>query len=217
VLGVLMEKSLAQPEYYPMTVNAIVAACNQKNNRDPAMELDEDTVWRTLEELRVRGLVTRIFPTGSHRTNRFRHEAASHWNWSRNQQAVMAELFLRGPQTLGELKGHASRMVPFENLESVSGVLDSLAALSLPLVAPLPRAPGQSAVRFTHLLYPADERPSGAIPARASSPSAAAGSEVPSSRQPETLRAELEELRREVSELRRRLDAFEAVASGSNR
>ena len=89
-------KSLAQPAYYPMTLNLVVAGCNQKSNRDPLMELDEDTVWNTLDSLRQSGLVTRMMPAGSARTDRFKHEIQAIFGWEKPQRAVMAELLLRG-------------------------------------------------------------------------------------------------------------------------
>ena len=172
VLGCLLEKSLAAPEYYPMTLNLVTAACNQKNNRDPAMELDEDSVWHTLEQLRQRGLVSRVLPAPGARTDRFKHEVDGKWQWPKAQKAVMTELLLRGPQTVGELRTRASRMYAFENLEATGAVLDWLASQTPPLIEPLPRAPGQSAIRFTHLLYPPEELAA----VRSSSPAAAAAS-----------------------------------------
>lgn len=171
VLGALLEKSLAQPEYYPLTLNALVAACNQKSNRDPVMELDEEAIWQTLEALRVRGLASKVLAGGGGRTDRFKHEVDVKLGWPKAQKAVMTELLLRGPQTIGELRTRASRLYVFDNLESVAAVLDWLAALEPPAVAPLPRAPGQSAIRFTHLFYPPEEQPAIASAAESSTPS----------------------------------------------
>jgi hypothetical protein len=157
VIGVLLEKSLAQPQYYPMSANAIVAACNQKSNRDPAMSLDEETVWDTLERLRAVGLTARLMPGGVSRVDRFKHQVKNLLGWETPQWAVMAELLLRGPQTVGELRARCARMYPFENTEAVSAVLDGLSQEEPPRAAALPRVPGQSAVRYAHRLYPADE------------------------------------------------------------
>lgn len=159
VLGVLLEKALAQPQYYPMTLNAIVAACNQKNNRDPVMDLDEDAIWTTLDVLRQKGLVSRLMPGGGARTDRFKQEAQTVFGWEKPQRAAMAELLLRGPQTIGELRTRCARMFPFENLESVTAVLDGLMQRQPPHVSLLPRAPGQSVVRYGHLFYPEKDRP----------------------------------------------------------
>ena len=159
VFGVLLEKSLAQPTYYPMTPNAIVAACNQKSNRDPFMDLDEDAVWDTLERLRGRGLVAKVLAPLSMRADRFKHEAREYFGWEKPERAVMAELLLRGPQSIGELKTRCSRMVPFEDKAAVGRVLESLQQADPPLVQELPRTGGRSAVRFVHRLYPEGETP----------------------------------------------------------
>jgi len=232
VLGVLLEKSLAQPQYYPMSVNAIVTACNQKSNRDPVISLDEETVWDTLERLRAVGLVARLMPGGASRVDRFRHEVKNLLGWEKPQWAVMAELLLRGPQTVGELRGRCARMYPFENTEAVSAVLDHLSQEQPPRVQTLPRAPGQSAVRYAHRLYPAQEweklaaTPAGSTPAPPALTNAESDMQTPSPPGVETnqLSAELEQLRSEVenahaeiaelhaqlAELRRRVETLEA-------
>jgi len=203
VLGVLIEKALAQPQYYPMTLNAITAACNQKSNRDPLLELDGETIWNTLELLRAGGLVSRLLPGGAARVERFKHEAKQFFGWEKPQRAVLAELLLRGPQTVGELRTHCSRMYPFENVEAVTAVLESLSQGATPRVAVLPRVPGQSAVRYAHRLYPPEEWarlaavPAGDAPVTPPpAPSATAAGEL------ETLRSALEEVRAEVAQLR---------------
>ena len=159
VLGVLMEKALAQPEYYPMTLNALVAACNQKQNRNPVMSLGEDTIYEALERLRERHMVTLVFPAPGARTNRYKHEVDKVFGWQPRERAVVAELLLRGPQTAGELRTHCSRLMPFESLDAVSLVVDCLANYDPPVVMSLPREPGRSAIRITHRLYPDDEQP----------------------------------------------------------
>lgn len=161
VLGALMEKALAQPEYYPMTLNALVAACNQKQNRNPVMSLGEDTIYEALERLRERHLVTLVFPAPGARTNRYKHEVDAAFGWQPRERAVMTELLLRGPQTAGELRTHCSRLMPFESLDAVSLVVDCLANYDPPVVMSLPREPGRSAIRITHRLYPDEEQPGG--------------------------------------------------------
>ena len=231
VLGVLIEKSLAQPQYYPMTLNAVLAACNQKNNRDPVLELGEQEVYDTLETLRLRGAVTRVMAAPGARVQRYRHETAGCFGWQKREQAVLAELLLRGPQTVGELRTRCTRMVPFDDVEAVTFVLESLAAYDPPLVKTLPRQPGQSTVRHTHLLYPEHETPITAAAATAppspatitlSAPaptpavtttepprSNAESAEVDQLRaELENLQAEVAELHEELAELRRRLDAL---------
>lgn len=220
VLGVLLEKSLAQPEYYPMTLNAIVAACNQKNNRDPVLELDEDAVWHALEQLRQAGLVAKVLPAPGSRVDRFKHDVDAKLGWPKPQKAVMTELLLRGPQTAGELRTRASRMYAFDNLEAVSAVIEWLSSQSPPLVVAMPRVVGQSAVRFAHRLYPADEAPladtadapsqAGRPAPRAPAPAASGGeSTVALVEQLDGLQSEVAELHEAVAELRRRLDRLE--------
>lgn len=236
VLGVLIEKSLAQPEYYPMTLNALVAACNQKNNRDPVLDLDDGAVWHALDQLRQSGLVAKVLPAPGSRVERFRHDVDPKLGWPKAQKAIMAELLLRGPQTQGELRNRASRMYAFENADAVSAVIEWLSNQTPPLVAVAPRVPGQSAVRYRHTLYPTDEQPAGDLsgaaaapasttrPVQASTtraeptigapaigPAAASELEHPSVlvEQLEGLQSEVAELHEAVAELRRRIDRLE--------
>ncbi len=228
VIGVLLEKSLAQPQYYPMTANAIVAACNQKSNRDPIMNLDEEAVWNTLEVLRTAGLVSRLMPGGASRVERFKHEIREQLGWEKPQRAVMAELLLRGPQTVGELRTRCQRMYAFENTAAVQAVLDNLAGEDPPRVAPLPRAPGQSAIRYAHTLYPAGESPHQAAPAPevaaapANAPASASAPAPPTGAPPapaledpglrtevENLQSELADVHEALAELRRRVETLE--------
>lgn len=228
VFGVLLEKSLAQPTYYPMTPNAIVAACNQKSNRDPLMDLDEDTVWDTLERLRGRGLVAKVLAPLSMRADRFKHDAREYFGWEKPERAVMAELLLRGPQSIGELKTRCSRMVPFEDKPAVGRVLELLQQADPPLVEELPRTDGRSAARFAHRLYPEGETPaveavaapSEHVPARApkavmpGSPNAASSAAPEQSvrqlsEQIDGVQTELADLHEGLADLRRRFEALE--------
>jgi uncharacterized protein YceH (UPF0502 family) len=223
VLGSLMEKSMAQPEYYPMTEKALVAACNQKQNRDPVMELDEDTVWHTLETLREKGLVTVVLPGPGARSKRYKHEVESVTGWQKRERVVMTELLLRGPQTPGELRSRCSRFMPFDDLEAVTIVLDCLAQADPPVVKALPREPGRSAIRYTHLLYPADEKPAASAPSSVPAqsdiqvtPTSATASPPRSPTTDSALREEIEslqeevaDLHQEVAELRARLENLE--------
>ena len=213
VLGVLIEKSMTQPEYYPMTANAIVAACNQKSNRDPVMELDEVAVDATLTALRKRGLVEQFFPAPGARTDRFKHKIEAAFGWGARERAIMTELLLRGPQTVGELRTHCSRMAPFEDLETVSNLLDTLSRGESPIVAALPRELGRSAIRYTHLLYPEDEAPSTTpTPPPTTAPPAthAAATHATSphhvGNEVHDLRAQIDALRNEVADLRREIN-----------
>jgi uncharacterized protein YceH (UPF0502 family) len=151
VLGCLIEKELTTPEYYPLTLNALTNACNQKSNRDPVTALEEADVVRALDALRERGLAEKIYKAGS-RTPKYEHYARKRLEIDEAEVAVMAELLLRGPQTVGELRSRATRMHPFGTMQKVQGVLDALAARQEPLVRQLPRQPGRKEPRYAHLL-----------------------------------------------------------------
>lgn len=226
VLGVLIEKALTQSSAYPLTLNALVAGCNQKSNRDPEMDLDESSVFDAVESLRQAGLVSRVLPPPGSRSDRFKHEATQHYNWQTPQRAVMCELLLRGPQTMGELRTRAGRMHPFKTLDEVAQVVESLAQWDPPMVAALPRQPGQSAIRYMHLLYPESEKTailqanpgSSAMPAptpRADLPQPAASSagSAPQPRGAAPAASEVEALREEIDALHGEIaDLHEALA-----
>lgn len=159
VLGVLMEKSLTQGGSYPMTMNAVVLAGNQKQNRDPVVEYAEGDVARALHMLQTKGLVKEAAPAPGARATRFAHNVLDKFKWDRRQQAVMAELMIRGRQTAGELRTHASRMMPFADLAAVSAVLAELKSAVPPFIEELPREPGRSANRYRHLLGEDAARP----------------------------------------------------------
>lgn len=204
VLGALIEKKLAQPQYYPLTLNALVAACNQKSNRDPLMDLDEATVFDTVEALRERQLVSRVLAGAGSRTDRFRTDAAQTLGWDAAAQAVMAELLLRGPQTVGELRTRCGRMHNFESTEQVSATLQQLADGEPTFVVQLPRAAGQSAVRFRHTLYAPEEAGAFAQGVERAAPAAPATRAASSG-----VAAELEALREEMKALRERVERLE--------
>jgi uncharacterized protein len=205
ILGVLIEKSMAQPDYYPMTVNSVVTACNQKNNRDPVMDLDEASVEDTLDGLRQRGLVSVVVPAPGARTNRYRHEIAARFGWEKRVTAIIAELLLRGPQTPGELRSRCARLVAFESLEAVMTTLEYLQNSDPPLVKPLPRRPGQSAVRYMHLFYAPEEQTAIEVSeARANGPAEAAAASPSSrtaTRPDDSLRSEVQQLKEAVARL----------------
>jgi uncharacterized protein YceH (UPF0502 family) len=152
-MGVMVEKAKTTPEYYPMTVAAIVAACNQKSNRDPVTNYDQDDVEETLHGLRKKGAV--ILIEGSGRVAKWKHTLYDWLKVTKVELAVLAELLLRGPQTEGELRARASRMEPLEDLPALQAILDSLAPRQLiHHLSP----PGQKrGVFVTHGLYPPDE------------------------------------------------------------
>jgi uncharacterized protein YceH (UPF0502 family) len=148
ILGALMEKQLSTPEYYPLTLNALVAACNQKSNREPVMELSEGELERALERLQDEKLVWRVM---GGRAVRFDHNLDTVWHLNRREKALVTLLFLRGPQTAGELRGRSDRLQSFETVQEAEEVLRDMAAHSEPLVRILPRRPGQKEERWAHL------------------------------------------------------------------
>ncbi len=209
ILGSLLEKEVTTPEYYPLSLNALLTACNQTTNRDPVMRLSEDELVPETISLRRRGLLRQIQPVGS-RVTKFEHLLAEEWKLGRRELAVLGVLMLRGPQTPGELHSRTARLESFDDLADLEAVLESLIAREpQPLVARLPRRPGQKEVRYTHLLTGdapqadapalAEERP---IPVRR-----AAGTEDD---RVAALERTVEELRADVAALRAELDAFRA-------
>lgn len=152
VLGCLIEKEIATPEYYPLTLNALVNACNQKSNRSPVMELDEAAVTQALYELRMtHHLAVEVTSTGT-RVPKYRHALLSQWSFSPAQMAVLCELFVRGAQTAGDLRAHASRLHPLADSEEAETVLQELEQHGQgPFVVQLPREPGRRERRWAHL------------------------------------------------------------------
>ena len=151
VLGALMEKEAATPEYYPLSLNALVAACNQKSNRDPVMSLEEAAVLVGLSRLCARGLALDI-SGAEHRVHKYSHRLGEVFNFDRREHAVLCLLLVRGPQTVGELRGRSERLYRFDDLDAVEAALRRLAERTPPLVTELPRRPGEKEPRFAHLL-----------------------------------------------------------------
>lgn len=151
VLGALVEKELTTPDYYPLSLNALVNACNQKSNRDPVMTLDEDAVRQALRSLEKEGLAG---PADSmdNRVTKYEHRLQEAFNFDRREIAVLCELLVRGPQTLGELRGRAERMYKFEDLGQVQSTLQRLAQREPPVAKMLPRQPGTKEARYAQLL-----------------------------------------------------------------
>ncbi len=198
VLGSLIEKDITTPDYYPLSLNALLNAGNQKNNRDPVMTLDEGTVreaLNTLQEKRLAG------PAGGadSRVTKYEHRLQEVFNFDRREIAVLCVLLLRGPQTPGELRGRTERMYRFEALDDVQSTLQRLTDRQLPLVRVLPRQPGTKESRYRHLMAgdtgPAPEPE--IVPAGNSDHQRIAA-----------LEAELLSLRQEVELLRRKLTDF---------
>ena len=156
VLGALVEKEITTPEYYPLSLNALINACNQKSNREPVMNLDEDAVRSAIRSLNDQGL-TRFASTADSRVGKHEHRLNETFNFHRHEIALLCVLLLRGPQTPGELRTRTERMYAFEDLESVQNALNLLAKREPPLVKVLPRQPGTKESRYAHLLSRVEE------------------------------------------------------------
>ena len=197
VLGSLIEKEITTPDNYPLTLNSLVAACNQSSNREPVLSLDEATVAHTLEDLRKRSLVRAVQRSDS-RVMRYRHLLTESMTLSAAETAALCVLMLRGAQTVGEIKTRTARLYEFPDLGAVEATLEGLIERQpAALVARLPRRPGQKEVRFAHLL--------------AGEPEQDATAAMPDAQQPEridTLEQSVDALRAEVAELRARFEEF---------
>jgi uncharacterized protein YceH (UPF0502 family) len=196
VLGCLIEKEITTPEYYPLSLNALINACNQKSNRDPVMQLDEDTVRVALRNLSDKGLARTAGSEG--RVAKFEHDVYNAMNLGRREIAVLCELLVRGPQTPGELRGRAERMYKFESIDDVHATLQRLIERDPPLVVVLPRQPGTKEARYAHTLLPVDvqAQPAPHEPARG----VTGGNEERLSK----LEHEVQELRKELESLKQR-------------
>lgn len=154
VLGALMEKSRATPEYYPMTLNGLTAACNQKTSRNPVVNYEEQTVGLILDRLKRKNMVATV-TGGSSRVVKYRHTIALHYQFTPDEIAVLCLLFLRGPLTPGEINSSSGRLYEFDDLSEVQQVLEKLSSDAQPFLKLLPRQPGQKEARYLHLF--ADE------------------------------------------------------------
>ena len=201
VLGALVEKDITTPDYYPLSLNALVNACNQKNNRDPVMNLDENTVRDALRGLQDLGLAG---PAGGadSRVTKYEHRLQEAFNFSRGETAVLCVLLLRGPQTPGELRGRTERMHRFEGLEAVQASLQHLMQREPPLATVLPRQPGTKESRYAHLL--SGEINVSELPVRGAAPVSGLGDNERISR----LEEEIANLQREISDLKQQLSEF---------
>jgi uncharacterized protein YceH (UPF0502 family) len=191
VLGCLMEKQRTTPDTYPLTLNALVQACNQKTSRNPVMRLEASEAGHTVNRLRDRGLIHASF---SGRTERYDHKMASNYRLDRREQALICALMLRGPQTEGELRTNAGRMAQFADLEEVEEVLTGLEERDPPLVVRLPRLPGKREERFGQLLC-------GEIPQQEPAASPVSARRSPGEDRIAILEAEVEKLRRDLESL----------------
>src|SRR5664280_830601 len=151
VLGALIEKEVTTPDYYPLSLNALINACNQRSNREPVMDLDEDAVRQalhSLEDMRIAGRAR----SSDGRVTKYEHWLGEAFNFSRAETALICVLLLRGPQTPGELRGRTERMHRFDEITDVLAGLQKLMEREPSLVAVLPRQPGTKESRYTHLL-----------------------------------------------------------------
>ena len=205
VLGALVEKEVTTPDYYPLTLNALVNACNQRSNREPVMNLDEDDVRQALHGLENKQLGGRA-RSADGRVTKYEHWLGEAFNFSRAETALLCVLLLRGPQTPGELRGRTERMHRFDEIGDVLGGLQKLMERSPSLVALMPRQPGTKEARYAHLL-------SGAVESIAYAPAftpaaVSAGNTVEQDERIAQLEATVAELQREVAALREKIDSL---------
>ncbi|MGA2745166.1 MAG: YceH family protein [Candidatus Sulfotelmatobacter sp.] len=205
VLGALIEKDITTPDYYPLSLNALVNACNQKNNRDPVMTLDESTVRDALASLQEKRLAGPASGADS-RVTKFEHRLQEVFNFDRREIAIVCVLLLRGAQTPGELRSRTDRMYHFEALDDIVSTLDRLAHRDPPLASILPRQPGTKESRYTHLFSGEPPLSEDLNPSRAPSP-ATAGANSTADRLA-TLEEEVSRLRQELTEVQQQLATF---------
>ena len=205
VLGALVEKEATTPEYYPLSLNALLNASNQKNNREPVMQLSEDEVRRALHGLEDDQLAGPVRGVDS-RVTKYEHHLQEVFNFTRGENAIVCVLLLRGPQTPGELRGRTERMHRFEELEDVLSVLDRLMQRDPPLVKALPRQPGTKEIRYAHLLSGEVELTAPSAPGTGTATTLAESDERADSRERlERLETELAQLRQEMAELKEKI------------
>ena len=202
ILGALLEKEITTPDYYPLSLNSLVNACNQKSNRDPVMTLEENSVRDALRTLHDNSLARSVSAADS-RVTKYEHRLQEAFNFDRREAALFCELLLRGPQTPGELRTRAERMHQFDDLSEAQSALQRLMNREPPLVKVLARQPGTKESRYMHLLSD-DAKPV----------SSAAGREVPAAPEQEKmdglsrLSSEMAELRRDMADLKQQFAAF---------
>ena len=202
VLGSLVEKELTTPEYYPLSLNALANACNQKSNRDPVMNLDEEAVREALRALDKKGLAGPADNMVS-RVSKYEHRLQEAFNFTRHEIAILAELLLRGPQTPGELRSRADRMHKFDDLGVAQTTLERLMKREPPLVKALARQPGTKEARYAHLLSGDVE----ASPAE-SATAVAAKSSAGGAERIAQLENRVDKIQSEIAEIKQQFAAF---------
>lgn len=201
VLGSLVEKQLTTPEYYPLTLNALTAACNQKSNRDPVMSLGETEIQSAIDRLRDLNLVYLFYGSGS-RTVKYKHMIPSVYELDPAGTAVMTVLMLRGPQTIGEIRDRTGRLFEFRDLNEVQTALDELIKRDEPLIVKLERMPGQKEARYAHLLSGEIDVSKLPVAAERSGGGSAANERL------EKLEGEIERLSSELAEFKAMFEEF---------
>ena len=202
VLGALVEKDITTPDYYPLSLNGLINACNQKSNRDPVMNLDENTVRDALLSLNQKGLAG-VVSSADSRVPKYEHRLQEVFNLPRAETALLCVLLLRGAQTPGELRGRSERMHRFEELADVHSALQRLAQRGEPLVRVLPRQPGTKEARYAHLL-------SGEVEIAEPSAQEPASLEISTDGQRiARLESEVDSLKTEIAELKKDLREFQ--------
>ena len=200
VLGALIEKDITTPDYYPLSLNALVNACNQKSNRDPVMSLDENAVRDALYSLNEKGLAGAVSSADS-RVSKYEHRLQEKFNLARGETAILCVLLLRGPQTPGELRGRTERMFSFNDLSDVQSALQRLMQREGALAKALARQPGTKEARYAHLLCGEVEGADSAAEAVVTSASLD-GSRIT------RLEIEVGNLKSEIADLREQLEGF---------
>lgn len=205
VLGCLIEKELATPEYYPLTLNALTNACNQKSNRDPVLSLEEAEVVRALDSLRLKQFA--LLSAEGSRVPKYRHILEEKLRLTPSELAILCELLLRGPQTPGELRTRAERMHPFPDLSAVEAAMQELMERTPPLAVRLPRQPGRKEQRYAQLFA---GEPDQSVDEHAPAPEAARLKVMAENERIDRLEEEVASLSEEVAELRRTVAEFRA-------
>ena len=203
VLGSLVEKELTTPEYYPLSLNSLTNACNQKSNRDPVMALTDEEVVRALDSLRFKQLS--VISADGGRVPKYRHLLAEKLGLVPAEQAVLCELLLRGPQTVGELRTRCERMHPFGDLSAVEVVLQELMERESPMIALMARQPGRKEGRYAQLF---SELPESGAEGAESAPEAARQRVNAENERVARLEEEMAVLRTEMEDLRQLVDEF---------
>jgi uncharacterized protein YceH (UPF0502 family) len=208
VLGALVEKEITTPDYYPLSLNSLINACNQKSNRDPVMNLDEQSVREALRALHDNSLARSVSAADS-RVTKYEHRMQEAFNFDRREAAIFCELLLRGPQTPGELRTRAERMHRFDDLGEAQSALQRLMSRQPPLVEVLARQPGTKESRYIHLLS-GDAKPQGSstpreVPAAQAQPSAPDSEKM---NELSRLSSEIAELRHDIADLKQQFAAF---------